>query len=280
MSHLSRYAAAFALFGFSTRVQAQHLYWNYKNNPAGYNCLYGEVEVLATGPTVYYCGCNWGPGQPAGAYTGIQDLGEGKHTLIFSIWNTSDALKPKTIEKDPRTVAHAFDSEGSGEHSHLDYDWQIGKTYRYFVTKKQDGTGANTLCSLFFFDDRLQRWDKEATISSPNDGHLSVRAFQGTIASFLENWSGKSRAVPKLALYRLWMGTSPSNMINVTKAVGDGKWGTLDGAFYLAEGDEGALKPLFSAGSGWAVGKKAQLSVHARFLPEALTEELEKLEAN
>src|SRR5258706_9275323 len=42
-------------------VSAQHLFWKPKPGPAKYTCLYGEIEVLATGPTIYYFGFNWLP---------------------------------------------------------------------------------------------------------------------------------------------------------------------------------------------------------------------------
>ena len=44
---------------------AQHLIWKAKPGDKKFTCLYGEIEVLATGPTIYYCGCNWWPGNPA-----------------------------------------------------------------------------------------------------------------------------------------------------------------------------------------------------------------------
>ena len=68
----------------------------------------------------------------------------------------------------------------------------------------------------------------------------------GGLNSFLENFAGKDRAVPKLALYRLWLGSSVETMKCLTKAGGDGTWGQLHDAYFLAEGDPAALKGVFA----------------------------------
>lgn len=68
----------------------------------------------------------------------------------------------------------------------------------------------------------------------------------GGINSFLENFAGKDKAVPKLALYRLWLGTSVETMKCLTKAGGDGTWGQLHDAYFLAEGDQAALNEVFA----------------------------------
>ena len=64
--------------------------------------------------------------------------------------------------------------------------------------------------------------------------------------SFLENFSGHHREVPKLALYRLWLGRSLDQMKCLIRAEGDGKWGELHGAYFLAEGDDAKLATVFA----------------------------------
>ncbi len=68
----------------------------------------------------------------------------------------------------------------------------------------------------------------------------------GGLNSFLENFAGKDRHVPKLALYRLWLGPSVETMKCLTKAGGDGTWGQLHDAYFLAEGDRAALNGVFA----------------------------------
>ena len=68
----------------------------------------------------------------------------------------------------------------------------------------------------------------------------------GGLNSFLENFAGKDKAIPKLALYRLWLGSSVEKMKCLAKAGGDGTWGQLHDAYFLAEGDKAELDAVFS----------------------------------
>lgn len=271
---MRRFLFGLALIGLVAGANAQHLWWKAKPSKNGFTCLYGEVEVLATGPTIYYCGCNWWPGAPAGGYTGIQDQGNGTHNMIFSIWDTDNDRHPTTVYQDKRTVANRFGGEGTGGHTHLNYNWQVGKTYRFFATKKQERSGLNTLCTVFFYDDDLHLWVKEATISNPNNGNVSVGTFGGGLNSFLENWSGQQRDVPKAALYRLWLGTSANDLEEVLTGQGDGKWGATGDAFYLAEGHDLKLGNLLR---GSQKGGSTQLTIQPIALPKSLVGEIARL---
>ena len=113
------------------------------------------------------------------------------------------------------------------------------------MTKEQDRERKNTLTKMYFLDDASGQWIHQATISNPNNGNVSVETFGGGLNAFLENWMGQDKEKPKLAIYRLWLGTSPTNLRPVTRASGDGNWGVMNDAFYLAEGDTAALDPVF-----------------------------------
>ncbi len=272
----------FLTAGLSTAAAyGQHLWWKPKPATKPFTCIYGEIEVLASNPAIYYCGCNWWPGNPAGGYTGIQDPGGARHNMIFSIWDTTADLHPRVVEADSQTVFSRFGGEGTGAHTHSDYHWELNKTYRYFAEKVQDSTKANTLTKLYFLDDTSHKWVHEATISNPNNGNISVPTFGGGLNAFLENWAGQDKTAPKLAVYRLWVGTSPKDLVNVTEGQGDGKWGVLDGSFYLAEGDDMALASLFEkykGNGGVTSGKHANpLTVPERHIPRGIVRALEKL---
>ncbi len=239
----------FFILAWAGIAPAQHLYWHAPHATA-YTALYGEIEVLASGPTIYFCGCNWWPGSPAGGYTGIQEKDDAKRNMIFSIWDTSDVLHPAVVEAHPQAKFSRFGGEGTGAHTDMPLGWQLHKTYRYYVTKEQDRTKTRTLTRLYFENVEQHRWVHQATISNPNDGHESVTTFGGMLNSFLENWSGKGKNIPKIALYRLWVGRSPMDLESVTQASGDGIWGTMNGSFYLAEGDSALLATIFAANLG------------------------------
>lgn len=226
-------------------VRAQHLWWNLDGQTDA-TCLYGEITVLATAPHIYYCGANWHPGEPAGGYCGIQHNSETERRTIFSIWDTSPALHPTVTAADPLTVHNRFGGEGEGGHTHMPWQWNAGETFQFFV-RKEPGKNDTTDTSYYVYDRAKTAWIHSATISNPNGGKPSVATIGGGVNSFLENFAGKDREVPKLALYRLWLGTSVDSMKCLTKARGDGRWGQLHGAYFLAEGDSKGLEQVFES---------------------------------
>jgi len=253
----------------TTTAGAQHLWWVKEidgRKVEKITFMYGEIEVLATGPTIYYCGVNWQLGRPGGSYCGIQDHPAG-HRTIFSAWDTLPTLHPHVAKADKRTVYNRFGGEGTGSHTHMLYPWKVGQVFRYALYKRQDKTGKNTLTSYYFFDrtqhtgKKAGKWVLEATISSPTNDQDSVRYFGGGMNSFLENWSGKNREQPKVCLYRLWGGTSPKDLKAFRQAVGDadGRWGILNGSHYLAVGDPSKLAAVLKTlekGDGNVIGAK------------------------
>ncbi len=229
----------------SSAAQAQHLWWNLDGQNQA-KCLYGEITVLATHTTIYYCGANWHPGEPAGGYCGIQHNGPTERRTIFSIWDTSPQMHPKITAADPKTAFGRFGGEGEGGHTHMLWPWKVDETFQFFVRKQPGSKPDSTACLYYVYDREAKQWRHSATITSPNGGKKSVATLGGGMNSFLENFSGRDREVPKLALYRLWLGTSVDAMKCLTRAVGDGKWGQLHGAYFLAEGDDAKLAAMFA----------------------------------
>jgi hypothetical protein len=236
---------AFYLSLACSPAPAQHLWWNLEGEQNA-KCLYGEITVLATHTTIYYCGANWHPGEPAGGYCGIQHNDPKERRTIFSIWDTSPEMHPKVTAADPATVFGRFGGEGEGGHTHMPWPWKAADTFQFFVRKQPGTKPDSTACQYYIYDREAKGWRHGATITSPNGGHKSVATLGGGINSFLENFSGHDREIPKLALYQLWLGKDLDHMKCLTRAVGDGKWGELHGAYFLAEGDDARLKAEFT----------------------------------
>jgi hypothetical protein len=275
-------AAILVLLFLGVEARAQHLWWNLEGQQ-GATCLYGEITVLATHSAIYYCGANWHPGEPAGGYCGIQHNGERERRTIFSIWDTAPKLSPRVTEADPKTIFNRFGGEGEGAHTHMLWDWKVGDTFQFFV-KKQPGAKADTTDARYYVYDRAEKkWIHSATINSPNGGKKSVATIGGGLNSFLENFAGKDRAAPKLALYRLWLGPGVESLKCLTRAGGDGDWGTLGDAYFLAEGDKAALEAVFrkvepTYGKPVFGGQEAaRLSISNRPLSPRLTSALRRL---
>jgi len=224
---------------------AQHLWWNLQGQRDA-TCLYGEITVLATHPAIYYCGANWHPGEPAGGYCGIQHNSEKERRTIFSIWDTSPELHPKVTEADPKTIFNRFGGEGTGSHTHMLWDWKVGDTFQFFVQKTPGKQPDTTDTHYYVYDRSQKKWLHSATITNPHGGKKSVATIGGGLNSFLENFAGRDRAVPKLALYRLWLGPSVEKLKCLTRAGGDGTWGQMHDAYFLAQGDKAQLDNVFS----------------------------------
>jgi len=232
----------------STQAGAQHLWWNTRKLDRA-TCLYGEITVLATGEGIYFCGANWHPGEPAGGYCGIQHNSPTERRTIFSIWDTAPKLNPHVTHADAATLFNRFGGEFEGGHTHMLWNWKLGDTFRFFL-RKQPGSTPDTTDALYYvFDRSTKKWRHSATIASPNGDAKSAPSVMyvggGGLASFLENFLGKDRAAPKLALYRLWLGSDAGHLQCLTHADGDGTWGQLDKAYFLAEGARKQLDALF-----------------------------------
>jgi Domain of unknown function (DUF3472) len=266
----------------ASNAPAQHLWWDLAGQRHG-TCLYGEITVLATQPTTYYCGANWHPGEPAGGYCGIQHNSQHERRTIFSIWDTSPILHPQTTEAAPQTVFGRFGGEGEGGHTHMLWDWKTNETFQFFV-HKQPGAHPDTTDARYYIYDRAgKKWLTIATINSPNGGHSSVTTLGGGMNSFLENFSGQNTSAPRLSLYRLWLGPDVDHLTCLTKAVGDGRWGELHDAYFLASGATNQLDAIFDSlqsqyGKPIFAEKGMPLDpISDRPLPAALLEELKSL---
>lgn len=128
----------------------------------------------------------------------------------------------------------------------MPWPWQTSEVFRFYVRKSPGATRGMIDASYFVYDNKRKTWLAVATIACPSGDKKSVSTIGGGLNSFLENFAGKDRAVPKLALYRLWIGASADKLNCLTRAKGDGKWGSLDDAYFLAEGSEQSLTASFA----------------------------------
>ncbi len=276
--------AAVALVVLLARpARAQHLWWNHAGQDHA-ACVYGEITVLATHPHIYYCGVNWHPGEPAGGYCGIQDNETDERRTIFSIWDTTDDLHPTSTAMDPRTVTDRFGGEGTGGHTHMRWPWTVGQTFQFFVRKvpAADKPDATDAC-YYIVDPATQKWIFSAVIQSPNGGHPEVGTIGGGMNSFLENFAGTDREIARLATYKLWLGDDPAHLTPLTKARGDGQWGQLHDAYFLANGSTANLDRVFASikdkyGSPtWGEKRTPLPPIKATPVPAAVVEQLNRL---
>lgn len=227
-------------------AQAQHLWWDGTGREQD-TCLYGEITVLETALGTYFCGANWHPGEPAGGYCGIQNTDAPDMRLtICSVWDTAEGLAPTITYKMPGIkVAGPFGGEGTGAQTLNDWPWKVGEPFRFFV-RKRPGTAPNTTDVMYYaYDNAGRKWVHMSTITNPNGGQDSVRTLTN-INSFLENYLGQNRGAARLALYRLWSGKDAARLTPIRNATGDGTWGQLGGAYFLASGSKTNLEAAYA----------------------------------
>lgn len=136
--------------------------------------FYNEVKIEQSAAGTYFMVCGWSKG-----YFGIQELGNGKKVVLFSVWDPGDQNDPKLVKEDQRVkLLHQgegvrvgrFGNEGTGGQSFFDYDWKVGETYRFLVTAK--AVENRSEYSGYFFIREKNEWKHLVTFSTPTGGTL------------------------------------------------------------------------------------------------------------
>ena len=214
--------------------------------PAG-SAFTVEMAVTKSAPGTYFMACGWDKG-----YFGLQELGDGKKVLIFSVWdsasdNPKDA-KPgdrvKVLHQGDGVRVGRFGGEGSGGQSFLDFAWKLDTPYRFLVKAKPDGP--RTEYAGYFQPTATAAWRHLITFSTVTGGkNLSgyysfvedfrrdkVSATQARRATYGDAWvkplAGDWRPLTKA---RFTADANPSLAIDAGR-VGD--------RFYLATGGDTA----------------------------------------
>ena len=136
--------------------------------------FYNEVTIEQSAAGTYFMVCGWDKG-----YFGMQELGNGKKLVLFSVWDPGEQNDPntvkedvrvKTLHKDEQVRVGRFGNEGTGGQSFFDYDWKIGETYKFLVTAKADDK--RTEYAGYFFLPEKHEWKPLVTFSTPTGGTL------------------------------------------------------------------------------------------------------------
>ena len=132
--------------------------------------FYHEVTVDTSADGTYFMVCGWSKG-----YFGIQQLGNGKKVVLFSVWDPASGQDPKKVPEEKRVkLVHKgegvrvgrFGNEGTGGQSFFDFDWKPGMTYRFFVTAKPDGKERTAYAGYLYIPDKKE-WLHLVTFSTP-----------------------------------------------------------------------------------------------------------------
>ncbi len=205
---------------------AQSVHFGYPM-PKGETALwaYAEAKSLPGPPTTYNCVLGFGHG-----YFGFQRKTAGTlakdRVFIYSLWDNgyvkNDAKKVSaeelrdlvvtTIAKGDGVDASAFDHEGSGGHSHLDYSWKDNTTYSFLLGVKADGDAA--IFSAWVKLAETGQWRFLTSFRRPK----TVAKLDG-LYSFVEDWSGSYGQSERKCLFsNLWVRNAAGQWIALKEA--------------------------------------------------------------
>jgi hypothetical protein len=205
---------------------AQSVHFGYPV-PKGETALwaYAESKSLPGPPTTYNCVLGFGHG-----YFGYQRKTAGTEAkdrvFIYSLWDNgyvkNDAKKVSaeelrdlvvtTVARGQDVVASAFDHEGSGGHSHLDYSWKDNTTYSFLLGVKADGDAA--IFSAWVKLAETGQWRFLTSFRRPK-----TAAKLDGLYSFVEDWSGSYGQVERKCLYsNLWIRNAAGKWIALKEA--------------------------------------------------------------
>ena len=199
--------------------------------------FYNEVNVRQSAPGTYFMVCGWDKG-----YFGIQELGNGKKLILFSVWD-SNQNNPNAVKKENRTkLLHQdeavrigrFGGEGTGGQAFFDYEWKVGETYRLMVTAKSEGE--RTEYAGYFFVPETKRWKHLVTFSTLTGGRLLVGYY-----SFVEDFKRDRISATKIR---------KADYGNGWVRDSDGKWNPLSRARFTAD-----RNPVLNINAGLADGR-------------------------
>lgn len=127
--------------------------------------MYNEAVVLETAPGTYFSLLNFN--DSGAGYIGIQELEDGRHVAIFSVWDSygaKDDLFTATPQEPVRLVRRGegvrtkrFGGEGTGGQSMCDWPWKVGEPVRVLLVQHPDTPGYRKV-SGYIYDNAAQQW--------------------------------------------------------------------------------------------------------------------------
>jgi len=220
--------------------------------------FYCELTPVTDPLWTYYMATGWHRG-----YFGMQVNSKTERRVIFSVWDSgNEAIDRKKVQKDDLVQlvrkgddvhASGFGNEGTGGHSHLVHDWQLGDTVRFLVRAQPDGkhtTYTGWFSHLRKGADAAEPWQLVASFRAPKDGR-----FLHGLYSFSENFSGANGDAHRECRYgNVWLRTKDGEWLasNAARFTHDGhgnrhrldrRGGVADGRFLLRHGDF-ATRPM------------------------------------
>jgi len=198
--------------------------------------FYNEMTVLESTPGSYFMAAGWNTG-----YFGIQQLGNGRKVILFSVWDPTKGDDPNAVNEEERVEClhqapdvriRRFGGEGTGGQCLGNFDWKIGETHRFAVIAAADGQ--KTAYAGYVWQHDRSQWKHLVTFRTRTGGQ-NLRG----LYSFIEDFRRDGRSVQEVRRARFGNGW--------VKAA-DGEWVRLNRARFTASGAQWEAKDNIDAG--------------------------------
>ena len=198
--------------------------------------FYNELTVEKSVPGSYFMACGFNRG-----YFGIQELGNGRKVVMFSVWDPTKGDDPSAVADEHRVevlykagdvLARRFGGEGTGAQSFFNYEWKDRETYRFLV--KGTVAGRKTAYAAYFFLPESKTWKHLVTFRTVTGGDRLKGLY-----SFIEDFrrDGKSAQEVRRAIFgNGWVRDA------------GGQWTPLTRARFTASGATWEAKETIDAG--------------------------------
>lgn len=194
------------------------------------------MTILDTTPGSYFMAAGWNTG-----YFGIQELGDRRKVVIFSVWDPTQGDDPQAVKGEDRVEClhtgdgmriKRFGGEGTGGQCMGDLDWKVGEPVRFAVVARVDG--AKTAYEGHLKPSEAEPWKHLVTFRTRTGG-TPLRG----LYSFVEDFRRDGRSVGEERRARFHDGW--------VQGV-DGAWSPLVKARFTASGAEWEAKDSIDAG--------------------------------
>jgi len=245
---LSGPATADAHFNLKSRRNAASVHLAYPTaGLTNIDAFYCEVTAVEDPLWTFYMACGWHRG-----YFGMQVNSPTERRIIFSVWDSgNEAVDRNKVQSENRVrlvgkgegvYAGDFGNEGTGGHSHLEFQWKTGEKQRFYITAKPAGPD-HVIFSGYYFRPDKKEWMLLSSWNAPKE-----RGYLRGLHSFSENFGGANGHVLRKALYgNQWVHTAGGEWVELTTATFshdltgradrlDRFMGVENGQFFLSHG--------------------------------------------
>lgn len=200
-----------------------------------------EMVVDQTTSGSFFMACGWNTG-----YFGIQQLGDGRKIVLFSVWDPTTGDDPRAVKLEDRVEClHSapdarikrFGGEGTGGQCMSDFDWATSEIIRFVVTA--ESADNKTAYAGYLWQNKPPHWKHLVTFRT----HTGGQPLRG-LHSFIEDFRRDTLSAQEVRSARFgngWVKTT------------NGDWQPLDEVRFTASQAEWEARNTIDTGleNGW-----------------------------